>query len=246
MNPFPPVGDTHPDYAWEVIERDDAPSVQCKYDLDEDQEDREAALQQCARDAWGWLNDMPAGEYRVQFGVLYELPDVQFVGIDVPQSVQRQRNFQWNESVNRRVPLPPAAVNAIAADLLNELENKYGTDEWNPVTVYMRVRRGTGGVVLRDLGTASEERRLQALHARHGDFAMALGVGAERARGAVVVRTQHVLVRERALPEHGRRVVALTPLRAPMSTWMRGNRETWLDDSGCTPTEARRAPATSS
>ena len=166
MNPFPPIGNVQD--GWEVIDQNALPSVECKYDLDEDQEDREAALQQCARDAWGWLNDLPAGEYRVQFGVLYELPDVQFVGIDVPLPVQRQRNFQWNEWVNRRVPLPPAAVNAIAADLLNELENKYGTDEWNPVTVYMRVRRGTGGVVLRDLGTASEERRLQERNVRDG------------------------------------------------------------------------------
>eukprot|EP00966_Prymnesium_polylepis_P320554 7376933-Prymnesium_polylepis.1 len=163
MNPFPPVGNTQ--HGWEVIERDGAPSVECKYDLDEDEDNREAALQQCANDAWRWLNRLPAGEYDVQFGVLYKLPDeeVQFVGLDV-QPLQRQRNgtsahwnFQWNEWVNRRVPLPPAAANAIAADLLNELENNYGTDEWNPVTVYMRVRRGTGGIVLRDLGTASEE-----------------------------------------------------------------------------------------
>ena len=49
MNPFPPVeGNTQ--HGWEVIERDGAPSVECKYDLDEEQEDREAALQQCARE----------------------------------------------------------------------------------------------------------------------------------------------------------------------------------------------------
>ena len=164
MNPFPPEGNTQ--HGWEVIERDGAPSVECKYDLDEEQEDREAALQQCARDTRRWLNDLPADEYRVQLGVLYELPDVQFVGDVVPQPVERQRIFQWNEWANRRVPLPLTTVDTIAADLLKDLEDDYGTDEWNPVTVYMKVRRGTGGVVLRDLGTASEERRLQGRNVR--------------------------------------------------------------------------------
>ena len=181
MNPFPPIGNVQD--GWEVIDQDALPSVECKYDLDEDQEDREAALQQCARDARRWLNRLPAGEYGVQFGVLYVLPDVQFVGIDVPLPVQRQRNFQWNEWVNQRVPLPPDAVDAIAADLLNALENEYGTDEWNPVTVYMRVRRGTGGVVLRDLGTASEERRLQERNVRDG-AKRAQKDGAQRQRRA--------------------------------------------------------------
>ena len=166
MNPFPPEGNMQ--HGWEVIDRDAAPSIKCKYELDEDEEDREEALQQCAADAWLWLNELPAGEYGVQFGVQYELPDVQFVGIDVPQSVQRQRNFQWNDWKNRRVPSPPAAVETIADDLLNELANKYGSDEWNPVTVYMRVRRGTGGIVLRDLGTATKERRLQEKNVRDG------------------------------------------------------------------------------
>ena len=72
MNPFPPIGNVQD--GWEVIDQDALPSVECKYELDEDEEDREAALQQCARNARRWLNRLPADEYGVQFGVLYELP----------------------------------------------------------------------------------------------------------------------------------------------------------------------------
>ena len=49
MNPFPIEGDAR--HGWEVIRRDNVPSVESKYELDEDQEDREAALRQCAADA---------------------------------------------------------------------------------------------------------------------------------------------------------------------------------------------------
>ena len=63
MNPFPPIGNVQD--GWEVIKQDALPSVECKYDLDEDEADRDAALQQCTRDARRWLNRLPAGEYGV-------------------------------------------------------------------------------------------------------------------------------------------------------------------------------------
>ena len=193
-NPFPPVGNVGDD-GWEVLRRDAVPSVECRYELDEDEEDREAALQQCATDARAWLNALPHGEYRVQFGVSYELPDVQFVGGDPAPALRRQRNFQWNAATNRHVPLPAAAVASIRDELLSELENDYGTDEWRPKIVYMHVQRGTGDVVALDELTASERRRQKEKQARDNakraakDAAKRRKLAGQRADGSTAQRS---------------------------------------------------------